>query len=376
MNRAVSLVFNPGDRKYDLLQCMKTYTSIYDSHIDWSLSNKSYSKQAAHQALYANLRQQYPQFPSALLQAARDNAMESMKQLKCATKPKKAEYSTIRFDQRTASLRGYQLTLSCLGKRIKTIIQIPEYFLEIFNTWQFCSCTISFNPRKQQFRLNLVYKKDNPTLSTNTDVLGVDRGLYNIATTSTGELFSGQPLRAIRRRFLHNRKTLQAKGTHSAKRRLKAMSSGEKRFSSNVNHIIAKKIVTTDCGIIVLEELQKIVRDKGKIANKWLSDWSFWQLERMLQYKAEAVGKQIGYVDPRYTSQKCNCCKYISKKNRHKGRFTCQRCGYSEQADIVGAKNIRDDYILSTQASRAGCSQSPNDAGTKELVAGKLLGLS
>ncbi|WP_017305939.1 hypothetical protein [Spirulina subsalsa] len=44
------------------------------------------------------------------------------------------------------------------------------------------------------------------------------------------------------KRYLHNRKTLQQKGTRSAKRRLKAMSGREKWFMGDVNHCVTKKL--------------------------------------------------------------------------------------------------------------------------------------
>jgi IS605 OrfB family transposase len=101
--------------------------------------------------------------------------------------------------------------------------------------------------------------------------------------------------------------------------------------------------------IYVLENLTGIRKQKsrGKKLNKWLSNWSFFQLEQFLIYKATAIGKTVVYVDPRYTSQKCSNCGIVDKDSRNGSHYSCNGCGYQEQADINAAKNIRNNHIIS-----------------------------
>jgi transposase len=77
--------------------------------------------------------------------------------------------------------------------------------------------------------------------------------------------------------------------------------------------------------------------------NKWLSNLPFWQLEQLLSSKAEDLGKKIVKVDARYTSQKCSNCSQI--ENRNGSHYVCDRCGYTENADVNAAKNIRNNLI-------------------------------
>ncbi|MGK7873352.1 MAG: zinc ribbon domain-containing protein, partial [Xenococcaceae cyanobacterium] len=42
-------------------------------------------------------------------------------------------------------------------------------------------------------------------------------------------------------------------------------------------------------------------------------------------------------VDPRYTSQKCSCCGYITQTNREGEKFVGESCGYHDDADIQAA---------------------------------------
>lgn len=347
MKRTVSIPVNlPYER---FLPLMEFCAEIFNAHADWAKENRTFNKNKAHKALYADLREKYPQVPSALLQTVRDSAMEAIKATRFKRTPQKKPTSGLRYDKRTMTLRGNQLTLSCIGKRVQLILNVPDYFKDVFENWEFCGATVTYTKRKKQFWVRLVFEAEDPPKQEG-EVVGIDRGLYHLMVTSDAQFFSSNRVRAVQRRYLHNRRTLQQKGTRSAKRRLKAMSGREKRFMRNENHCITKKLANTPgVAIFVLEDLSGIrVKRRGKKLNKWLSSWTFYQQDLFLTYKAEALGKRVVYDDPRYTSQKCNVCKHISRTNRNKSRFHCRNCGNKDHADLNAAKNHRDDYILST----------------------------
>lgn len=56
--------------------------------------------------------------------------------------------------------------------------------------------------------------------------------------------------------------------------------------------------------------------------------------------KAESAGKQVFFVSPAYTSQRCHKCGYICRENRNENKFHCKKCGHKDHADINAAKNI------------------------------------
>jgi IS605 OrfB family transposase len=348
MKRTVSVPVNLPDERF--LPLMNQCAEIFNAHIDWALAKRTYNKNKAHKELYEQLRLQYPCVPSALLQTVRDNALEAVKATKFKRTPKKKPISRLRYDKRTMTLRGKQLTLSCIGKRVSLILDIPKYFQEVFETWNFCGATVTYSKHSKQFWVRLVFERENPSDYSGGKVLGIDQGLYHIASTSDGQFFSGSNIRANQRRYLYNRRQLQQKGTRSAKRRLRAMSGREKRFMRDCNHCISKKLAEIE-GVktYALEDLSGIKNQRrNKKINKWISSWGFNQLEQFLVYKSEAKGKKVGYVDARYTSQKCSRCKQRHSTNRHKSKFHCKTCGFKTHADINAATNIKDDYILST----------------------------
>ncbi|MFF5207373.1 RNA-guided endonuclease InsQ/TnpB family protein [Streptosporangium sp. NPDC000396] len=176
--------------------------------------------------------------------------------------------------------------------------------------------------------------------------LGVDLGIANIATTSDAVRYSGRGLKAVRHRNRELRRRLQAKATKSARRLLKRRRRKEARFAANVNHVIAKQIVTeaerTGRGI-ALEDLGGI-RDRVRLRKPQrvtLHSWSFHQLGAFLAYKAARAGVAVIHVDPAYSSQECSRCHHVDSGNRpDQETFTCTSCGFAEHADVNAARNI------------------------------------
>ncbi len=190
--------------------------------------------------------------------------------------------------------------------------------------------------------------------------LGVDLGIANIATTSEGRRYCGKALSQVRHRNQRLRAKLQKVGTKSAKRLLKARRRKEARFAADTNHVIAKRIVTeaerTGSGI-ALENLGGI-RDRVRLRRPQrvtLHSWAFAQLGRFITYKAARAGITVVHVDPAYTSQECNRCGHIDRKNRpNQHTFSCTSCGFAEHADVNAARNIAVRGIASWAAvSRA-----------------------
>jgi IS605 OrfB family transposase len=201
-----------------------------------------------------------------------------------------------------------------------------------------------------------------PELTGPSGFLGVDLGIANIATTDDGARHCGKYLNRQRHRARHLRARLQAKGTRSAKRLLRKRSRKEARFAADVNHVIAKRIVTeaerTGRGI-ALEDLTGIrarVR-LHKPQRVTLHSWAFAQLGQFIAYKAMMAGVAVVYVDPAYTSRMCSECGHASKKNRpDQATFRCTSCGFAEHADVNAARNIAArgvaDWAVSHAAGR------------------------
>ncbi|MFD3562749.1 RNA-guided endonuclease InsQ/TnpB family protein [Streptomyces sp. NPDC058686] len=176
--------------------------------------------------------------------------------------------------------------------------------------------------------------------------VGVDLGIVNIATTSTGKRHSGRRLNRRREADRTLRSKLQKKGTKSAKRRAKKHAGREARRARDINHKISKHIAAeaqrTGRGI-ALEDLTGI-RERARLRKPQrttLHSWSFHQLGAFIAYKAKRAGVPVVYVDPAYTSRECSKCHHIDKRNRpSQAVFTCRSCGFAEHADRNASHNI------------------------------------
>lgn len=339
--------------KDEFRSIMYDCSHLFDDYTTWAYRVKSYNKNICHKETYQDLKDKYPEIKIALLQSVRDVALESVKRGKFKCKqPKAKKCQSLRLNSYSYTLRGKLLSLIGKSKRHKMLLDVPDVFEKYFTAeWTNKGATLVYDKRKKEFCIHVVFVTDKTSAQNNDKFLGLDRGLYNLITDSNGKNIKANKIRKIRRRYLYNKKKLQQKGTRSAKKKLKNLSGREKRFMKDVNHVITKNISKMDYGTFVLEDLSNILKKKkGKKMNKWLRDWAFYQFQTFLEYKCDTIGKKVCYIDPRYTSQKCNHCGKIDKKNRNKSHYKCA-CGYSCHADYNAAKNIRDNYILSLNFS-------------------------
>ena len=377
MRRSVTVFPDPADKEVSaIVETRKQYAKAFNMSVDCLVTNNSTSKRFLHKVQYERIKEECPTLPTGLIQCARDVAVEAVKawnvkRTKLKRKhPKKAERMrrpsmkekcTMRYDVRTVTLRGSQLTFSTCGRRVKAIISIPGFFTERYpdsEGWKLKGANIGID-RKGRVFVNLIYEcPDYDTVENDGRIVGLDRGVYNIVTTSDGVHYGAKDARRVKRKYNHVRSELQEKGTRSAKRRLKAISGCEKRFVHDQNHCISKKLANTDgdVSIYVLEDLSSMnmLRLRGKSSKtmrKWLSAWSYSDLEYKLIYKCRRNGIRVEFVDARYTSQKCSVCKTIDKASRKGNRYVCRHCGNSMHADVNAAINIRDNYITRVQQS-------------------------
>lgn len=173
-------------------------------------------------------------------------------------------------------------------------------------------------------------------------VLGVDLGIRNIATTSSGILKPGDALSKYRATRGRIRASLQSKGTKGAKRALKRLSGREFRHVSWVNHNLAKEIVLeavkNQCSLIRMENL-KGIRGRTKVwnphRNRQMANWSYGQLQDFVEYKAAMKGIRVEKINPAYTSQTCHRCLNLGIRNGPS--FACTSCGVTMDADLNAA---------------------------------------
>lgn len=111
---------------------------------------------------------------------------------------------------------------------------------------------------------------------------------------------------------------------------------------------------------------KKVAQKSG--LNRSILDASPFELRRQLEYKMLWNGGIFIAVPPQNTSRECPECLHTSKDNRKsQAKFVCVKCGWSGNADFVGAFNIKRRGIAllaclqSSPEVRASC-QEPTEA--------------
>lgn len=342
-----------------------TYSQIYKYIISIGLKNKTCNKIKLHKLTYMSIRKRYPCFPSALVQTVRDVAAETLKRTKLRKSIKTKKYSSIRLDKRCLRIdkKNNLISMSSIKGRIK-FNYVDTKHSKRYIDWKPIAGTLSY--KHKNLFLNLMVEKEKPILKQfkDIDVLGIDRGINNILVTSDNKFYNSKKLRLVKGRYQYNKKVLQSKGTKSAIRKLKKISGKERRFVSDMNHCLSKDIAESDFKVFAIEKLTRMTNKKlGKRFNRKLGNWSFKQFENYLEYKAEALGKQVVRVNPRYTSQKCSNCNKVKKTNRNGNLYSCD-CGFQLHADLNASRNIAERGI--SMLSRLSVNQPTATSRTKE----------
>ena len=349
-----------SDQHAMYMKAAKLYNRMWGSIVSWYDAHPTVNAIAAHKALYYSLRAKYSQLPAQFVCNALRDAAGAVRSWNSSHPKRKwslrasRRKPTIRFDASTMSLRGNLLTLSSIhGLRRQRFLLpgIPEWFASRYPERKLQTAALVLDPNDLVARLTLTFRIPQAE-PTEGKVLGVDLGLHALYKDSEGGEYRYPRVQRVRRRHAYDRRTLQEKGTRSAHRRLKAMKRREERFIRDVDHRAAKRLADTPgIGVIAFEDLARIRRlaRKGTRTSKhrrnMLNQWPFSQLQEFTAYKAAAKGIRVVMVDPAYTSQRCNRCGYVDKRNRDRARFDCLRCGHSDDADHNAALNIRDRAI-------------------------------
>ncbi|MBZ4026005.1 transposase, partial [Ligilactobacillus salivarius] len=254
-------------------------------------------------------------------------------------------------------LSSGQLSINTLDGRVK-VDPICHGFNQYFDgTWKFGLAKLLKSSGKWYLHISATKEVTDFDKQTVKHVVGLDRGLRFLATSYDEQgktvFFDGQAIMRKRAKYQKLRATLQAKGTKSAKRRLKKLSGRENRWISDVNHCLSKTLVQKYGAntLFVLENLNGVSferTDLPKVLRNQNKSWAFYQLEQFLTYKAHLNNSEVVEVSAKYTSQRCPKCGVIKKDNRNheKHEYHCDNCDYRSNDDRIGAMNIQ---LLGTQ---------------------------
>lgn len=370
MDRTVRLLLKPNPEQHQALsETLEMFTTCFNhvNEVGWQAEEKNGVK--LHHATYYPLKERFPRLVSDLHIQARMKATEALKsafkrrsQGKKTSQPRSrlcpARYNahTLRVDW----IKG-EVNLSSVAGRLKMSFTAPKYAAKYLNQPH---QTVMGDLILKKGRLWLHTVIEIPrtvcggeTLSGNTSVeaqvepsdsvVGVDLGVTRHAVTSNNKFLGRKHWKELENRIFRLRRSLQSKGTKSAKRHLRRLSGKQLRRRRDHDHVVSKRIVqaTPAGGTIVFENLtdiRKRVRQRKKGGHqRRLHSWSFGQLKEFVGYKAQEQGIRVVFIDPRNTSKSCSRCGHFHRSNRKsQAVFKCKSCCYELNADLNGGRNI------------------------------------
>ena len=380
MDRTVVVRLEASDEQAGILAwTLREHTECFNAVAKLGFETKCSNGVTLHKATYYPLRTQFASLPSQLVCAARVKATEAVKSTLTWQKKHKARYakllkravtrgwspplfkpvkcphskiSPIRYDARSFWVKWESLTcsLATVEGRLKLNFIVPQHAQQYIGG-QVCSADLCF--RKSRYYLHIVVSLPAPIVAENPAVVGIDLGLNHPAVTSDASFLGQRAWKAQEKRLFRLRRQLQRSGTRSAKRHLRKLSGKLLRQRKDHDHVLSRRIVSSveKGSTVVLENLTDI-RDRVVVrrsqAGRRLHSWSFAQLRRFVEYKAEALGITVVAVDPRHTSQTCSRCQHQARNNRRsQSLFWCRQCGFQCNADLNAARNIKEKYLTS-----------------------------
>ena len=173
--------------------------------------------------------------------------------------------------------------------------------------------------------------------SPGTAAVGIDLGLKECATVSTGDRIEG-------RWYRQHEKALGIAQRAKKKNRARAIHAKIKNQRKDGLHQFSTRLVKSNAAIFVGDVASaKLV--KTRMAKSTL-DAGWAMLKAMLEYKSHQAGIVFEVVNENYTTQTCSCCGAIPASSP-KGRaglrireWPCSACGTAHDRDTNAARNI------------------------------------
>jgi IS605 OrfB family transposase len=346
----IRLEFQSKEDKNSLLDLLLEHQKVWNHMSEYVFQSNKVDKKLIHDKNYHLCRKLFPNCPSQVIIRAKDSVYATYKTIQSnhqkIDEPSKQENLSIRLDKRIYTFfPNNQIKLTTTGKRIICSYKPYDKFQELFSKYSVCDPLLFV--RNNEVWLSVSFEVNAPTLIENK-CIGVDLGIKRLATTSEGLAIIDRKFLKDKRKIRYLKRILKSKSktsfSRSSQRKLKSLKKKEQNRNKNQSHYIANQILQTKSNVIVMEDLSGIKsKNRGKHHNNLQSQVPYFDLRRILTYKAPLQGKVVVTVDPAYTSQ--NDHRGLERGKRKGCRYYASD-GKVFDADWNAAINVAKRYAI------------------------------
>jgi len=342
LQKVTKCVWQFHDKKDELTELFDYFRYCTNEAIRIGDENNLTSRGMMHQKLYKTLRSD---FLAKYVQGALSVAKARLK-LYRTTKKKhpNANRPYVKRDMITLDNQSFKITDGYLRFPIKpkqyVWVKLASYVLEKLESNKIGSITIT--PE----RLIISYSKE-VLIKEPEHYQGIDRNLDNATSyDSTGKfmIYNLKKTNDIKDTYRKVKSHFKRNDVRLRKKLFSKYGKKERNRVHQLIHNVSKQIVSQNQGI-VLEDIKGIGKlyrkgnGQGKKYRGRMNTWSYYELQRQIEYKAKWNGLPIQYVKAHGTSSKCSECgiKLIPEENR---MMKCIKCNITIDRDENASKNI------------------------------------
>ena len=252
---------------------------------------------------------------------------------------KKSYYQSYNIDNLTLYIKNGKLYIPKVKDGVKIIEHRP---LE----GKILNGTI-YKTADEKYFISITVEKEIEELPVETNKIGLDLGIKDFAVISNGVKVTNphfkkkevKKLKKLQRAL--SRKKKDSRRREKCRIKLARLNASINNKKNDFLHKLSSKLINEN-QVICLEDLNV----KGMVKNHRLaesiSECSWFEFTRQLDYKAKWYGRTVVKIDRFFPSSKtCSNCGFIKDTlNLSERKWTCPKCNIELDRDLNAAKNI------------------------------------